>query len=58
MQPVAVVVDPTSQFAYAANSNSNTLTAYTVDPNSGALTPQSGSPFATGSLPVAVAISN
>jgi 6-phosphogluconolactonase (cycloisomerase 2 family) len=58
MQPSAVVVDPTSLFAYAANSNSNTVSAYTLDPKSGALTPLSGSPFATDLIPVAMAISD
>jgi hypothetical protein len=53
-----VVVDPTSLFAYAANSNSNTVSAYMLAPKSGALTPQSGSPIATGLIPVAMAISD
>jgi 6-phosphogluconolactonase len=53
-----VVVDPTSLFAYAANSNDNTVIAYTIDPKSGALAPLSGSPFATGLIPVAMAISD
>ncbi|HXP26563.1 MAG TPA: hypothetical protein VN891_12325, partial [Steroidobacteraceae bacterium] len=57
-QPAAVVVDPTSLFAYAANSNDNTVIAYTIDPKSGALAPLSGSPFATGLIPVAMAISD
>ena len=58
MQPSAVVVDPTSLFAYAANSNSNTVSAYALDPDSGALAPLSASPFATGLIPVALAISD
>ncbi len=58
MQPSAVVVDPTSLFVYAANSNDNTVSAYPLDPKTGSLTPQSGSPFGTGLIPVAMAISD
>ena len=36
--PYAVVVDPTGQFAYVANYTSGTVSAYTIDPDSGALT--------------------
>jgi 6-phosphogluconolactonase len=58
MQPTAVVVDPTSLYAYAANATSNNVSAYTINPNSGALAPLSGSPPATGLIPVAMAISD
>jgi hypothetical protein len=34
------------------------VSAYTLDPKSGALTPLSGSPFATDLIPVAMAISD
>jgi 6-phosphogluconolactonase (cycloisomerase 2 family) len=38
----------TPKFAYAANSDDNTVSGYTLDPESGSLTPVSGSPFTTG----------
>ncbi|MEO7207813.1 MAG: beta-propeller fold lactonase family protein [Steroidobacteraceae bacterium] len=44
------------RFAYVANRGSNNVSAYTVDPNSGALTEVSGSPFATGLSATSVAI--
>ncbi|SPF44173.1 putative 6-phosphogluconolactonase [Candidatus Sulfotelmatobacter kueseliae] len=37
----------TPKFAYAANSDDNTVSGYTLDPESGSLTPVSGSPFKT-----------
>jgi 6-phosphogluconolactonase (cycloisomerase 2 family) len=38
----------TPKFAYAANSDDNTVSGYTADPESGSLTPVPGSPFKTG----------
>ena len=37
--PIAIVVHPSGKFAYVANysSNSNSISAYSIDPNSGAL---------------------
>jgi len=43
-----MVVDPAAPFAYVANGGDNTITAYSIDATTGALTPVSGSPFATG----------
>jgi len=37
-------------FLYAANSGSNTVTAFLIDPATGALSPVPGSPFATGGV--------
>ena len=45
-----------SGFAYVTNSNSNNISAYSVDPITGALTPVAGSPFAAGSEPNSVGI--
>ena len=38
----------TPKFAYAANSDANNLSAYTIDAGTGVLTPVPGSPFKTG----------
>lgn len=57
--PVSVAVDPTGQFLYAANCASfnclgadfGTVSAFTIDSTTGALTPLAGSPFAAGREP-------
>lgn len=56
--PVSVTLDPSGKFAYATNSGSNDVTAYTVDGATGALVAVnvSGS-FNTGSGPWKVALS-
>lgn len=43
-------------FVYVSNNGSNTVSAYAINPTTGALTPVTGSPFATGSGPGTVAI--
>ena len=48
-QPTDVAVDPTSKFAYVVNRADDTVTMYTIDPNSGNLTAKGT--IATGSLP-------
>jgi 6-phosphogluconolactonase len=48
-QPTDVAVDPTSKFAYVVNRTDDTVTMYTIDPNSGNLTAKGT--IATGSLP-------
>jgi 6-phosphogluconolactonase (cycloisomerase 2 family) len=53
--PVGIAIDPSGQFLYTVNFNSNDVSAYTVAP-SGALTAVAGSPFAAGGQPHAVAI--
>ena len=45
-----------AQFAYVANINDNTVSGYSIDRKTGALTPVPGSPFATGILPFSVAV--
>ena len=42
------------QFVLVANSGSNNVSAYTINPASGALAAVSGSPFGTGSSPMSV----
>lgn len=44
------------RFLYVANRGSNNVSAYTVDAASGELAAIAGSPFAAGSLPVAIAV--
>jgi len=57
--PVSIAaVAPTSsaKFAYVVNSGSNTVSGYSIDATSGALTPLAGSPFVTGFTPASVAV--
>jgi 6-phosphogluconolactonase len=54
--PASIVLDPSGQFAYVANDNSNDISVYAVDPTTGALTPASRSPFAAGNQPRSIAI--
>jgi 6-phosphogluconolactonase (cycloisomerase 2 family) len=44
-------------FLYAANTGSNTVSAFSINPATGVLTPISGSPFATGGVGAGVGIS-
>jgi 6-phosphogluconolactonase len=48
-QPTAVVVDPTSKFAYVVNRYDNTVSMYTIDPTTGNLT--ANGTVAVGSMP-------
>jgi 6-phosphogluconolactonase len=50
----ASAISFTPKFAYVANNVSNTVSAYSINPTSGALTPVTGSPFADGALPKAM----
>jgi 6-phosphogluconolactonase len=43
-------------FLYAADPQAETVTAYSINPNTGALTPIQGSPFAAGSAPMLLTI--
>jgi 6-phosphogluconolactonase len=56
--PWAMAVDPAAKFAYVLHSGSlsGEVTGYTIDPTSGALTGIPGRPFASGKVPVAIAI--
>jgi 6-phosphogluconolactonase (cycloisomerase 2 family) len=53
--PIAVSVDPSGRFAYVANST-DTLSGYSVDSTTGALSLLTGSPFATGDNPSSVTV--
>ncbi len=57
--PKSITVDPSSKFVYVVNQDFNdiggSISAYTVDGNTGALTAV-GSPFATGQGPASMAI--
>jgi 6-phosphogluconolactonase len=64
--PSSVAVDPSGKFAYVANAGSHNVSghgfvsgnvsAYTIDPSTGALTPIAGSPFTAGVFPTSVAV--
>jgi 6-phosphogluconolactonase len=64
--PTSVAVDPSGKFAYVANKNfenedflprKGTISGYTIDPSTGALTAIAGSPFKTAGLfPTSVAV--
>jgi 6-phosphogluconolactonase (cycloisomerase 2 family) len=45
-----------NSYAYVANINDNSISAYTIINATGALVPVSGSPFATGGSPASVAV--
>ncbi|MCU7810074.1 MAG: beta-propeller fold lactonase family protein, partial [Candidatus Thiodiazotropha sp. (ex Notomyrtea botanica)] len=53
--PISISIDPSGRFAYVANS-SDTLSAYSIDNSTGALTLLAGSPFATGDIPSSVIV--
>ena len=50
-----VTVDASGRFAYAANTTSDTVSVFSVDPRTGALTAV-GTPMAAGTSPIALAI--
>jgi 6-phosphogluconolactonase len=61
--PASVAVDPSGQLAYVANvcnssadCSAGTVSAYSIDSSTGALSAVDGSPFAAGSGPYSVAI--
>ena len=49
MNPSSVTVDPSGRFAYVTNANSDDVSAYTIDPATGALT--AAGTFAAGGAP-------
>jgi len=58
---VSVAVDPSGRFVYAANNGNGSqasfaVSAYALDPTTGALTEISGSPFAAGAMPRSVTV--
>ena len=61
--PYGVAIDPTGKFAFVVNNGTGSgkeegnVSAFAINPSSGALTPVEGSPFTAGANPLAVAIS-
>ena len=57
--PIAVAVAPSGTFAYVVNRGNDTITAYSIDPATGALTTLvggTGNPFPTGTSPSGITI--
>lgn len=54
--PLGVGVAPHGAFVYVANTLSDSISGFAVDPTSGALTPVPGSPFATQTAPFGVTV--
>ncbi len=56
--PTSVAVDPAGRFLYVTNQNArdNDVAGFSIDCDSGRLTPAPGSPFAAGSGPSSIAI--
>ena len=52
----AVAVDPLGRFVYGTNTNANNVQANTIDPVEGALTQVIGSPWGTGTFPIAAVV--
>ena len=53
--PVSIAVDPTGRFAYVTNDSSNDVSAYAINPITGALT-SIGPNVAAGTTPVPVTV--
>jgi len=53
--PTSMAVHPTGKFLYVASEGDN-LSAFTINPTTGALTPIAGSPFDVGPVPFGVAV--
>jgi 6-phosphogluconolactonase (cycloisomerase 2 family) len=54
--PVSVAVDPAGKFVFVANYGYQSVRAYQIDQNTGALTPSPGSPFPAGINPQSVTV--
>ncbi len=60
-QPTSMTVDPANKFLYEVSNlgvitPSNNISAFTISPTTGALTPVPGSPFVGGIYPISVSI--
>jgi DNA-binding beta-propeller fold protein YncE len=55
--PYSIAVDPTGKFAYAPNIDASTVSAFAIDPTSGALTLLGGAPVPTGLAPLGITLS-
>jgi 6-phosphogluconolactonase (cycloisomerase 2 family) len=49
--PSGLGIDPSGRFVFVTNSNSNSISAFSIVSSTGALTPIPGSPFASGAGP-------
>lgn len=54
--PAFLVGDPRGKFLYVANSATDQISAFALEPNAGTPSPVNGSPFAAGTTPVSLAI--
>ncbi len=54
--PHGVTLDPQGRYAYVANTASDSVSIYTVEPTTGALSEVAGSPVAAGAAPSYIAI--
>ncbi len=55
-EPVDLAVDPGGRYAYVANAGDNTISAYRIHHETGALSALPGSPFTAGHRPLALAV--
>ena len=55
-EPVAVAQDPLNRFVYVANAGSNTVSAFSIDPQNGKLVEIEGSPYEVGEKPTALRV--
>jgi 6-phosphogluconolactonase (cycloisomerase 2 family)/uncharacterized caspase-like protein len=54
-RPTGIAIDPKGRFLYVTNSNSDNVSAFTINLSTGELT-ASGSPFASGASPGGIAV--
>ena len=57
MGPLALAVDPGEKFLYVANTLDNTLSIFSINATTGALTKITNSPFITGTNPTSLTVS-
>jgi hypothetical protein len=56
LDPVAITVDPTNNFLYVVNHGSSTVSAFRINPTTGALSALNPSSVSTGTSPAAIAM--
>jgi 6-phosphogluconolactonase (cycloisomerase 2 family)/uncharacterized caspase-like protein len=56
IRPRNVAIEPKGKFLYVANSDSDNVSAFTINSSTGALSEVSGSPFRAGAAPYGVAV--
>jgi len=47
-----MALDPAGKYAFVANTNSNNMSAFTIESTTGSLQPIAGSPFPAGNVPL------